>query len=157
MAKGKEMAKFRWLEIYLDNEEKIANLELDIRRTEIELERWTSGDLSHVKITKKSHGARVEEVLDENRQLLQEDKVIRAKTLALIDKFDGIENQILRKKYIEGMSLSDIADCPDVHYSYSTIKKLHAELKRRLRFLDKWDVPDPREDRTPSGSKKVHP
>lgn len=118
-------------------------MELNKKRTEIELRRWLEGDLSHVKIQKGSHGAKVEEALTEIDEALAEDYELRALTLDLIGHFDGIENQILRRKYVEGMSLMDIADCDDIGYSYSTIKRVHAELKHTLRFLDKWDVPGP--------------
>lgn len=135
--------RFSWLESYLANEEEIASLELNKRRTEIELRRWTDGDLVHVRIQKGSHGAKVEEALAEINAALTEDRELQAITLDLIERFDGLENTILRRKYVDGMSLMDIANCDDIQYSYSTIKKVHAELKRTLRFLDKWDTPGP--------------
>ncbi|WP_407893499.1 hypothetical protein [Lacticaseibacillus sp. N501-2] len=135
--------RFSWLESYLANEEEIASLELNKKRTEIELRRWTDGDLAHVRIQKGSHGAKVEEALAEINAALAEDKELQAITLDLIERFDGLENTILRRKYVDGMSLMDIANCDDIGYSYSTIKRVHAELKHTLKFLDKWDVPGP--------------
>ncbi|WP_461213858.1 hypothetical protein [Lacticaseibacillus sp. GG6-2] len=148
--------RFSWLKSYLANEEEITSLELDKRRTEVELKRWLDGDLSHVRIQKHSHGAKVEEALAEIDKALSEDYQLRDLTLDLIRHFDGIENQILRRKYVDGMSLIDIANCDDISYSYSTIKKIHAELKHTLRFLDKWDAPGPGDVRElpADGSKK---
>lgn len=57
----------------------------------------------------------------------------------LVSSFNGIEEQILRKKYIDGQTLEEIADAEDVHYALSYIRKKHAELHRQLDFLDRWD------------------
>ena len=58
----------------------------------------------------------------------------------LVSSFNGIEEQILRKKYIDGQTLEEIAEDDEVHYTLSYIRKKHAELHRRLDFLDKWDA-----------------
>lgn len=142
MGDKKSMKRFGWLESYLANEEEIASLEISLNRSRLELARWTEGDLAKVRLEKQSHGAKIEDIIAENQRLLDEDLVLRKQTLELIKHFDGIENEILKRKYIDGMSLIDIADCDDIGYSYSTIKKIHAELKRRLKFLDMWDTPD---------------
>ena len=131
---------FKWLKTYLDNEEEIANVDLDLRRCQIELERWTNGDLSTVKLNKNSKAAQLEEVIESHERILEQDYKLRDEVMQLLDRFDGIENRILKEKYINGLSLSEIADIQDIGYSYPTIKRVHAELKRRLVFLDKWDT-----------------
>lgn len=139
--------RFSWLESYLENEEEIASLQISLNRSRIELTRWVEGDLAKVRLEKGSRASRLEEIISENERLLREDISLREQTLDLINHFDGIENEILKRKYVKGMSLIEIADCDDIGYSYSTVKKIHAELKRTLRFLDKWDLPE-------KGSKK---
>lgn len=138
---------FSWLESYLENEEEIASLQICLNRSRLELTRWVEGDLAKVRLEKMSRASRLEEIISENERLLREDISLREQTLDLINHFDGIENEILKRKYVKGMSLIEIADCDDIGYSYSTVKKIHAELKRTLRFLDKWDLPE-------KGSKK---
>ncbi|WP_179394716.1 hypothetical protein [Lacticaseibacillus absianus] len=133
-------ARFSWLESYLANEEEIASLEISLTRSRLELRRWTEGDLKNVRIAKQSHAAKIETIITANQQLLDEDLRLRDQTLDLIEHFDGIENQILKCKYVRGMSLSEIADIDGIGYSYDTIRKIHAELKRRLDFLNKWDL-----------------
>lgn len=147
--------RFDWLKNYLENEEDIANIQLNLTRTKLELTRWTEGDLAHVHLERGSHGNKLESIIGENERLLAEDIAIRNQTLNLLDKFDGIENRILKLKYVDGLSLSQIADIDGIGYSYSTIKKIHAELRRRLKFLDMWDIPE--QFNEGGGSKKVHP
>lgn len=137
---------FQWLKTYLDNEEEIANIELDLRRTEIELSRYTDGDLRNIKLSKKSNASQLEEIICEHKKLLEQDYQIRNEVMALLDRFSGIENTILKEKYINGKTLMDIADMPDIGYSYQTIKRVHAELKRRLTWLDMWDIPEGNKD-----------
>ena len=136
--------RFSWLESYLENEEEIASLQISLTRSRLELNRWVEGDLAKVRLEKRSLASRLEEIISENERLLRDDISLREQTLDLINHFDGIENEILKRKYIRGMSLREIADCDDIGYSYSTVKKIHAELKRTLRFLDKWDLPEKR-------------
>ncbi|WP_137598204.1 hypothetical protein [Paucilactobacillus kaifaensis] len=133
---------FQWLKTYLDNEEEIANIELDLRRTEIELSRYTDGDLRNIKLNKKSNASQLEEIIAEYKKLLEQDYKIKDEVMNLLDRFSGIENTILKEKYINGKTLMDIADMPDIGYSYQTIKRVHAELKRRLVWLDMWDMPE---------------
>jgi len=137
---------FQWLKTYLDNEEEIANIELDLRRTEIELSRYTDGDLRNIKLSKKSNASQLEEIICEHKKLLEQDYQIRNEVMALLDRFSGIENTILKEKYINGKTLMDIADMDDIGYSYQTIKRIHAELKRRLVWLDMWDIHEANDD-----------
>ncbi|BAP85516.1 phage protein [Paucilactobacillus hokkaidonensis JCM 18461] len=137
---------FQWLKTYLDNEEEIANIELNLRRTEIELSRYTDGDLRNIKLSKKSNASQLEEIICEHKKLLEQDYQIRNEVMALLDRFSGIENTILKEKYINGKTLMDIADMDDIGYSYQTIKRIHAELKRRLVWLDMWDIHEANDD-----------
>ena len=51
----------------------------------------------------------------------------------MIDRFDGLDNQILKMKYIDGMTLEIIAS--ELEYSNSYIYKKHAELARIIKML----------------------
>ena len=52
--------------------------------------------------------------------------------MKLIDRFKGVEHQILRLKHIDGKTLEEVAD--ELNYSYSYIKHKHAEVMRRIDF-----------------------
>lgn len=54
-----------------------------------------------------------------------------------MDAFTGIDQQILKLKYIQGMTLEEIAE--ELGCSAELVRKKHAELHRRLDFLDDFD------------------
>lgn len=56
----------------------------------------------------------------------------RDEIIELISKFQGLEQQILKMKYIDNLTLESIAT--ETGYSYSYIKSKHAELMRIIRF-----------------------
>lgn len=64
------------------------------------------------------------------------DKAQLTRLEQIIKQFDGIEAVVLRKKYVDGMSLAQIAADPQAHTSISTVKKVHAALMRTLKFVD---------------------
>lgn len=130
--------KFQWLKDYQETEERIAYLKWNIRRTKYELERWEdSTDLGKVFLVKESKGSKVEETLQllENELIFREE--MRASLIILISTFKGLENQILKMKYVEGRTLESIAE--EMNYSAGYIRQKHAELRRRLNFIDEWE------------------
>lgn len=104
----------------------------------MELARWEEGDLVKVRLTNESRGAHVEEAITKIESDLMFREELKASLMLLIDTFKGNENQILKKKYVEGKTLEVIAE--ETNYSYSYIRKRHAELRRRLDFLDDWEA-----------------
>lgn len=103
----------------------------------MELARWEEGDLVKVRLTNESRGAHVEEAIKKIESDLMFREELKASLMLLIDTFKGYENQLLKKKYIEGKTLEVIAE--ELNYSSGHIRKKHAELKRRLDFLDDWE------------------
>ncbi|MED3470511.1 sigma factor-like helix-turn-helix DNA-binding protein, partial [Bacillus thuringiensis] len=93
-----------------------------------------SGDLREVRLTADSNGAKVEEHIQRIRKEIELKKEQRVRLINLISKFKGLENQILKKKYIDGMTLEEIAE--NMNYSSSYIYKKHAEIIRRIKFAD---------------------
>ncbi len=125
---------FDWLKDYQKLEEEIAYLEYNLEQTEAELKRWISGDLQDVRLTSGSQGAKVEELIEKikNELYIKQEKMNNL--VHLISKFKGLENQILKKKYIDGMTLEEIAE--NMNYSSSYIYKKHAEIIKRIKFAD---------------------
>ncbi|MFB5555878.1 sigma factor-like helix-turn-helix DNA-binding protein [Bacillus cytotoxicus] len=126
---------FDWLKDYQKLKEEIAYLEHNLEKTELELDRWVNGDLREVRLTEGSKGARVEEMLEQIKKELFFKKEQMNKLLDLVNDFKGLENQILKLKYIDGMTLEEVAE--HVNYSVSHIKKKHAELVRLIQFIEK--------------------
>ncbi|HDR8159547.1 TPA: sigma-70 family RNA polymerase sigma factor [Bacillus cereus] len=126
---------YDWLKDYRKLEEDIEYLEFNLEKTKLELKRWVSGDLRDVRLTAHSDGAKVEKNIQKIKNELDFKKERKDQLVSLISKFEGLENQILKMKYIDGMTLEEIAE--KINYSTSHIKKKHAELIRLIKFVDK--------------------
>lgn len=123
---------YEWLRDYQRIEEDIAYLEFNLEQSEKELKRWVSGDLRDVKLTADSDGAKLEERIERIKKELQIKQTERENFLKLVSKFKGLDNQLLRMKYIDGMTLEEIAE--ELNYSWSYISKKHAEIIRMIKF-----------------------
>lgn len=131
------VSRFDWLQDYLNIEEDIRYLKWKIMKLKAEEERWACGDLANVHLESGSNGSHVLDRLNEYqaqlKTLLDEQKQL----IEIVDSFHGYENDILRKKYIEGKTLEEVAD--ELGYSYETVRAKHAEIHRRLDYLDEWE------------------
>ncbi len=125
---------FDWLKDYQKLEEDIAYLDYNLDKTKAELKRWVSGDLREVRLTAESEGAKVEERIEAIEYELAHNMNAMHDLLKLISKFKGLENKLLKMKYVDGMTLEEIAE--DMNYSSSYIYKKHAEIIRRIKFAE---------------------
>lgn len=125
---------FDWLKDYQKLEERIAYLDYNLDKTKAELKRWVSGDLREVRLTAESEGAKVEERIEAIEYELGNEMNDMYKLKNLISKFKGLDNRILKMKYVDGMTLEEIAE--DMNYSSSYIYKKHAEIIRRIKFAE---------------------
>jgi DNA-directed RNA polymerase specialized sigma subunit len=123
---------YEWLRDYQKLEEDIAYLEFNLEQTKRELKRWVEGDLSDVRLTQNSLGSKVEEVLERIRMDLKFKREQKLNLMQLVDKFKGLDNKILKMKYVDGMTLDNIAH--ELGYSTSHIYKKHAEIIRMIKF-----------------------
>lgn len=130
--------KFQWLKDYQSLSEQIAYLQWDLNKSRMELIRWTEGDLSNVKLEKESKASNLDNIIARLEGELTFHKEMQESLLVLINSFNGVENKILRCKYVEGMTLEEIANLTS--YSPSYIRAKHAELKRRLDFIDEYEA-----------------
>ena len=125
---------FDWLKDYQKLEERVAYLDYNLDKTKAELKRWVSGDLREVRLTAESEGAKVEERIEAIEYELANEMNDMYKLKNLISKFKGLDNRILKMKYVDGMTLEEIAE--DMNYSSSYIYKKHAEIIRRIKFAE---------------------
>ncbi|MED2777297.1 DUF1492 domain-containing protein [Bacillus thuringiensis] len=125
---------FNWLKTYKELEGEIAYIELNLRRSKRELKRWISGDLQDVSLTAESEGAKVEERITTIEYELAHKMNDVYDLKQIIDKFKGLDHQILKMKYVEGMTLEQIAY--DLDYSPYYIKRKHAEIRKVIKFVD---------------------
>lgn len=72
-----------------------------------------------------------EEIIDLNQRIERLEKE-RDEIIQMVEKFQGLDQQILKMKYIDGLTLESIADETD--YSYQYIRSRHADIMRMIRF-----------------------
>ena len=123
---------YEWLRDYRRIEDELAYLEFNLEQSQRELRRWVEGDLRDVKLTAESDGAKLEERIGRIKKELRIKQEERGQFLKLISRFAGLDNQLLRLKYIDGMTLEEIAE--ELNYSASYIYKKHAEIIKMIKF-----------------------
>lgn len=129
--------RFQWLKDYQELEEQILYLKWNLNKSKLELSRWVNGDLSEVRIEKNSRSASLEDNIEKIKKEIALLENQRTEMIQLISSFKGVENDIVRLKYIEGLNLEEIAE--EVGYSPSYIRKKHADIRGKLDFLDDYE------------------
>lgn len=131
---------FEWLELYqnLDMQQQALEIKKDICIEE--MERWHSISYARADLGKKhdfhsrlQQVSRIEEELEELNERIKKLEEQKERVLSLLDRFQGIEHKILRKKYVDGLTLQEIAY--DLGYSEQYIRKKHAECIKRIKFI----------------------
>ncbi|MGG0185147.1 hypothetical protein [Bacillus rhizoplanae] len=125
---------FDWLKDYQKLEEEIAYLEYNLDKIKTELKRWVYGDLQEVRLTAESEGAKVEEHIEVIEYELAHKMNAMYDLKELINKFKGLDNKILKMKYVDGMTLASIAF--ELNYSPDYIKRKHYEIRKIIKFVD---------------------
>lgn len=106
-----------------------------------EIDRWNSLNYARADLGKKhdflsrvQQVDRIREEIEELNERIARLERQKEKIISLIDRFTGIENKILKKKYIDDMTLQEIAY--DLGYSEQYIRKKHAECIKRIEFIN---------------------
>ena len=129
--------RFQWLKDYQELDEQILYLKWNLNKSKLELNRWVNGDLADVRIEKNSRTSSLEEniqKIENELELLIEQK---EEMLLLIESFSGIDNQIVKMKYVDGMKLEEIAE--EIDYAPSYVRQRHAEIRKTLNFIDEYE------------------
>ena len=127
--------RYQWLQEYQKLEEEIEILKWKIRKSEMELERWYDPrDLGKVKITNESTASHLEEYIKRDRAFLGEKELAMEALMIMIERFKGLDNQILKMKYMDGMTLREIAE--ELNYSYSYIMAKHASMVKTIKLVE---------------------
>ncbi|MGX7134330.1 hypothetical protein [Enterococcus thailandicus] len=130
--------RFQWLKDYQELEDQILYYEWNLNKSKLELDRWINGDLANVRLNNKSRSSSLEEKIEKISNELAILNQYKEEMLRLIQTFKGLENEIVRMKYIEGLSLEQVAE--KTRYSASHIRKKHAEIRSKLDFLDEYET-----------------
>lgn len=135
------MIELNWINDYWQLEKEIMDIELDIKKSEIELLRWGSGgDLFKKSSFQVSllNLQRVEGSITSLKSVLAEKQLLKEELVNMIAGMKGLDNQIIRLKYIDGLTCEKIAQ--DLNYSAAYIFDRHATLKRRSSLLKSIDA-----------------
>ncbi|WP_117170591.1 hypothetical protein [Paraliobacillus sediminis] len=124
---------YEWLKTFKEIQEEIDVLVGEIYQTETELKRWVVGDLQNVKLKWESKGAQVEEYLKKQMADLFHKEKEMDELIRLVKTFKGLDNQVLRLKYIDGLTLELIGE--ELNYSTQYIGQVHAELLRKIKGI----------------------
>lgn len=130
--------RFQWLKDYQELDEQILYLKWNLNKSKLELNRWVYGDLADVRIEKNSRSSMLEENIQKIENEIEILEEQRKEMLAIINSFKGIDNEIIRKKYVEGCSLEIIAE--EIGYSASYVRQRHADIRKTLDFLDEYEM-----------------
>lgn len=129
--------RFQWLKEYQELDEQILFLKWNLNKSRLELDRWVYGDLSNVRLEKNSRSSSLEEKIKKIENELKLLNYQKEEMLLLIDSFTGVDNQIVKMKYIDCMSLEEIAE--ETGYSESHVRKRHSEIRKTLTFIDDYE------------------
>lgn len=106
---------------------------------EKELARWSNyvdndGDLAKHQtfLTSLEKQARLKEEISNLNQRVEKLAEERKEIIQMVEKFQGLDQQILKMKYIDGLTLESIAD--ETGYSYQYIRSRHADIMRMIKF-----------------------
>ncbi|MEB5733432.1 RNA polymerase sigma factor sigma-70 region 4 domain-containing protein [Enterococcus hirae] len=130
--------RFQWLKDYQELDEQILYLKWNLNKSKLELNRWVYGDLADVRIEKNSRSSMLEENIQKIENEIEILEEQRQEMLAIINSFKGFDNEIIRKKYVEGCSLEIIAE--EIGYSASYVRQRHADIRKTLDFLDEYEM-----------------
>ena len=133
---------YEWVTSLIAIDQELYELRLSLDLNEKELYRWKNysnedGDLAKHQtfLTALQKQARLKEVIESLATREEKLKKQRQDIIDTIEKFQGLDQRILKMKYVDGMKLESIAE--ETGYTYQYIKNKHAELMRIIRFSKK--------------------
>lgn len=133
---------YEWVTSLIAIDQELFEIRLSLDLNENELYRWQNysnedGDLAKHQtfLTALQKQARLKEVIESLATREEQLKKQRQDIIDTIEKFQGLNQRILKMKYVDGMKLESIAE--ETGYTYQYIKNKHAELMRIIRFSKK--------------------
>ena len=109
---------------------KIKKLETNLRFEQL----LNPNEFGEVKGTDDSIVLRLEDKIKQSTVSLEEKEQAMESLVMIIDRFKGLDNQLLRMKYIEGMTLKQIAE--KLTYNYQYIINLHTSIIKAIGLIE---------------------
>ncbi|PRT07957.1 transcriptional regulator [Bacillus wiedmannii] len=117
-------------------EEEITYLEYKLNRIHAELKRQSKWGKDILSID--TGNEETEKIMDQLKKKLTFKKEQLQQLVDILSNFKNLEQQILKLKYIDGMTLEGIG--AKLNYSTHYIKVKHAEIMRRIKFAERLKV-----------------
>ena len=122
---------YEWVTSLIAIDQELFEIRLSLDLNENELYRWQNysnedGDLAKHQtfLTALQKQARLKEVIESLATREEQLKKQRQDIIDTIEKFQGLDQRILKMKYVDGMKLESIAE--ETGYTYQYIKNKHA-------------------------------
>lgn len=109
---------------------KINKLETDLRLEKL----LNPEELPEGKGINDSTVLRLEDNIKQCAAYLEEKELAIKSLVMLIDRFKGVDNKILKMRYIDGMTLKDIS--LELRYSYSYIMSRHTQIIKVIKMTE---------------------
>ncbi|MGF2079733.1 sigma-70 family RNA polymerase sigma factor [Enterococcus casseliflavus] len=130
---------YEWVTSLIAIDQELYELKLSLDLNEKELHRWQNysnedGDLAKHQtfLTALQKQARLKEVIESLATREEKLKKQRQDIIDTIEKFQGLDQRILKMKYVDGMKLESIAE--ETGYTYQYIRSRHADIMKMIRF-----------------------
>ncbi len=130
---------YEWVTTLMAIDQELYELQLALDLNETELHRWQNysnndGDLAkhHTFLTALQKQARLKEVIESLGTREEELRKQRQDIIDTIEKFQRLDQRILKMKYVEGMTLESVAE--ETGYTYQYIRSRHADIMKMIRF-----------------------
>ena len=127
---------YQWLKGYKEQEQQISYLKWSLTKSELELERWIYGDLATLNIEKNSRSSILEKNIKRMKQEIERLEKNKQAVKQFVDNLEGIENEIVKLKYIDGMTLEEIAQT--TKYSFSYIRQKHSNIRKLTSLVNEY-------------------
>lgn len=132
------IAIYEWVNNLISIDNELYQLNFNLKISKRELQRWSNdGDLAKHQtfLVSLERQAKLKDVIRKLNERIRQLEQERKEIIETINKFQGLENTILKLKYVEGLKLEAIA--VQTGYSLSYIKSKHATLMRMIKFSKK--------------------
>lgn len=130
---------YEWVTSLIAIDQELFEIRLSLDLNENELYRWKNysnedGDLAKHQtfLTALQKQARLKEVIESLATREEQLKKQRQDIIDTIEKFQGLDQRILKMKYVNGMKLESIAE--ETGYTYQYIRSRHADIMKMIRF-----------------------
>lgn len=127
---------YQWLKKYKENEAQLVYLKWTLDKSKSMLERWAKEDFQTGEHEKNYSIFPLKKKI----QLIEEEiiqlEIQMEDAQDILSSLEETDRQIMELKYLNGLTLKDIAK--KMGYSHSYIRKLHTDLKKIFVFLDNY-------------------